>query len=87
MKKSLQHFRHFKLLRQTDLGVLLLNSSHLASKGKLSTFRRFLHTPADDPNFLSIVDNPPTLVKVGRRHGPGIIFLGYLSNSLAKSGH
>ncbi|KAI9860011.1 MAG: surf-like protein [Trichoglossum hirsutum] len=37
--------------------------------------KRFSHSPADDPNFSSIVDNPPTLVKTGRRHGPGLIVL------------
>ena len=37
---------------------------------------RLAHSPADDPDFLSIVDNPPVLVKSGRRHGPGLIILG-----------
>jgi hypothetical protein len=33
--------------------------------------------PADDPNFMSIVDNPPTLVRAGKKkHGPGLIVLG-----------
>ncbi|KAH0543767.1 hypothetical protein FGG08_001949 [Glutinoglossum americanum] len=36
---------------------------------------RFSHSPADDPNFSSIVDNPPTLVRAGRRHGRGLIIL------------
>lgn len=31
---------------------------------------------ADDPNFISIVDNPPNLIRAGRRHGPGLIVLG-----------
>ncbi|EFW98631.1 cox1 assembly protein [Grosmannia clavigera kw1407] len=31
--------------------------------------------PADDPNFSSILDNPPELVRSGRRHGPGILIL------------
>lgn len=30
----------------------------------------------DDPNFMSIVDNPPNLVRTGRKHGPGLIILG-----------
>ena len=38
--------------------------------------RRLAHTPAEDPNFLSIVDNPPTPVKSGKQHGPGLIILG-----------
>lgn len=32
--------------------------------------------PADDPNFTSIIDNPPNLVRTGKRHGPGLIILG-----------
>ncbi|KAI9875238.1 MAG: surf-like protein [Pleopsidium flavum] len=42
------------------------------------TQRRFAHTPAEDPNFFSIVDNPPKLVKSGRRHGPGLIVLALI---------
>jgi surfeit locus 1 family protein len=40
--------------------------------------RRSKAEPADDPNFMSIVDNPPNLVRAGRRHGPGLIVLGKL---------
>lgn len=39
--------------------------------------RRLAHTPAEDPDFLSLADEAPTLVKVQRRrHGPGLILLG-----------
>lgn len=38
--------------------------------------RRLAHNPADNPDFLSVVDNPPNLVKSGGRHGPGLIILG-----------
>lgn len=31
---------------------------------------------ADDPNWISAIDQPPKLVRVGRKHGPGIIILG-----------
>lgn len=35
--------------------------------------------PADDPNFTSILDNPPELVRSGgRRHGPGLIILALI---------
>ncbi|KAK4174047.1 putative COX1 assembly protein Shy1 [Triangularia setosa] len=34
--------------------------------------------PADDPGFQSIVDNPPELVRTGKRHGPGLIILAII---------
>ncbi|ORY60512.1 SURF1 family-domain-containing protein [Pseudomassariella vexata] len=34
--------------------------------------------PAEDPNFTSILDNPPQLVRAGRRHGPGLIILAII---------
>ena len=49
---------------------------------RCSSQRRFAHTPADDPNFMSIVDNPPILIRSGRRHGPGLIVLGMFSFSI-----
>jgi len=48
----------------------------LCPKCGQSIQRRFAHIPAEDPNFFSIVDNPPNIVKSGRRHGPGLIILG-----------
>lgn len=42
-----------------------------------SFFRRKKQQPsADDPEFVSILDGPPQLVRVGKRHGPGLIILG-----------
>lgn len=32
--------------------------------------------PIDDPEFISIIDGPPQLVRAGKRHGPGLIILG-----------
>ncbi|EOO01692.1 putative surfeit 1 protein [Phaeoacremonium minimum UCRPA7] len=43
------------------------NSSRLRSK-----------QPGDDPGFQSIVDNPPELVRTGKRHGPGLIILAII---------
>ncbi|PMD14345.1 COX1 assembly protein-like protein Shy1 [Hyaloscypha hepaticicola] len=40
--------------------------------------RRAKAEPADDPNFMSIVDNPPNLVRAGKRHGPGLIVLALI---------
>lgn len=34
--------------------------------------------PADDPSFTSILDNPPQLMRTGRRHGPGLIILAII---------
>ncbi|KAI0011403.1 SURF1-domain-containing protein [Xylariaceae sp. FL0662B] len=34
--------------------------------------------PVDDPAFTSILDNPPELVRTGRRHGPGLIILAII---------
>ncbi|KAL7620962.1 surf-like protein [Parahypoxylon ruwenzoriense] len=31
--------------------------------------------PAENPSFTSVLDNPPELVRTGRRHGPGLIIL------------
>ncbi|OBT64475.1 hypothetical protein VE03_05336 [Pseudogymnoascus sp. 23342-1-I1] len=34
--------------------------------------------PAEDPNFLSILDNPPNIIRSGRKHGPGLIVLALI---------
>jgi surfeit locus 1 family protein len=46
-----------------------------------SIFRRKQQPSADDPEFVSVLDGPPKLVRVGKRHGPGLIILGMLLNS------
>lgn len=39
--------------------------------------RRYARSPADDPNFTSVLDRPPQLVRSGqKKHGPGILVLG-----------
>ncbi|KAI9674998.1 MAG: surf-like protein [Caeruleum heppii] len=40
--------------------------------------RRLLQTPANDPNFTSLVDEPTKLIRSGRRHGYGIIILALI---------
>ncbi|KAL8738033.1 MAG: hypothetical protein Q9181_001101 [Wetmoreana brouardii] len=40
--------------------------------------KRSSHSPADSSNFISIVDNPPEPVRVGKRHGPGVIILALI---------
>ncbi|CUS14486.1 unnamed protein product [Tuber aestivum] len=39
--------------------------------------RRSVHNPADDPNFVSILDQPATLVRAGgrKKHGAGLLLL------------
>ncbi|KZF20507.1 SURF1-domain-containing protein [Xylona heveae TC161] len=44
----------------------------------LAVQTRSIHSPADDPSFTSIVDNPPNLVRSGRKHGPGLIILALI---------
>jgi surfeit locus 1 family protein len=44
-----------------------------------SFFRRKKQPSADDPEFVSILDGPPQLVRVGKRHGPGLLVLGMAS--------
>ncbi|KAL1959601.1 hypothetical protein VTO42DRAFT_1636 [Malbranchea cinnamomea] len=40
---------------------------------------RFAHNPAeDDPNWISVADHPPQLVRTGRKHGPGLIILALI---------
>lgn len=38
--------------------------------------RRLHQQPADDPQWVSPIDRPSQIVRVGRRHGPGLILLG-----------
>lgn len=33
----------------------------------------------DDPDFVSIIDGPPQIIRSGKRHGPGLIILGLLT--------
>ncbi|ESZ89665.1 putative COX1 assembly protein Shy1 [Sclerotinia borealis F-4128] len=66
-------------------------SSHIkrlpfsSTTSKCPTYHRYFSSTrvksrqaADDPNFTSILDNPPNLVRTGRRHGPGLIVLALI---------
>lgn len=45
--------------------------------------RRYARSPADDPNFTSVLDRPSPLVRSGQKgHGPGILVLGLLLSPL-----
>ena len=50
--------------------------TRIPSLQRANVQKRFASNPADGPDFVSVVDNPPTLVRAGRRHGPGLIILG-----------
>ncbi|KAI1772722.1 SURF1-domain-containing protein [Hypoxylon cercidicola] len=60
--------------------------SHNIHRPCQPSFRRpFTHTPrrparppAEDPSFTSVLDNPPELVRTGRRHGPGLLVLAVI---------
>ncbi|EEP75626.1 conserved hypothetical protein [Uncinocarpus reesii 1704] len=39
---------------------------------------RLAHTPADDPNWISVADNPSKPVRTGQKHGPGLIILALI---------
>lgn len=47
--------------------------------------RRFARAPAEEPDFVSIVDAPAQLIRQRRRHGPGLIVLGSQSFSLTST--
>ncbi|KAK3363591.1 SURF1 family-domain-containing protein [Lasiosphaeria hispida] len=49
-----------------------------AARRPISTSPRRPKQAADEPGFTSIVDNPPELVRTGRRHGPGLIVLAII---------
>lgn len=70
MKSLSLVFRPLEAVKRNNLSLIRF-------RWRFSSLRHFGHTPADDPNFLSIVDKPPKLVKVGRKHNPGVILLGY----------
>ncbi|KAK3943182.1 SURF1 family-domain-containing protein [Diplogelasinospora grovesii] len=55
-----------------------LTSSRRSRFFSSSPPRRHAQQPGDDPSFTSILDNPPELVRTGRRHGPGLIILAII---------
>ena len=78
-KTFLQQARSFKSARGISKELWRPIAPKCPSCRHLSqSSRRPKAEPADDPNFMSIVDNPPNLVRAGRRHGPGLIVLGIL---------
>ena len=69
--------RSLRITKQVPRCTRLTNSILPRRNFTTSFFRRKKQQPsADDPEFVSILDGPPQLVRVGRRHGPGLIILG-----------
>lgn len=52
------------------------SSRNITTRAFHTTRRTRASEPA--PDFVSIVDNPPDLVRAGRRHGPGLIILALI---------
>ncbi|RKU45497.1 surf-like protein, variant 2 [Coniochaeta pulveracea] len=49
-----------------------------AARRFISDTPRRYKQPVDDPNFTSILDNPPELIRTGRKHGKGLIVLAII---------
>lgn len=74
-----------RTLRAANISQRLCQSTPRATRSAFTrplhrqftnTSRRADKQAADDPNFTSILDAPPQIVRAGKRHGPGIILLG-----------
>lgn len=79
MKAPLSPFSFLQAARLTSLRSAIRPRIRPKCKQPSRFQRRYAHTPADDPYFQSIVDNPAVLVKSGQKHGPGLIVLSKLS--------
>lgn len=77
MRWSLTNPRAIKTIQATPLRR---GAFALQRKPRSQISCRFAHNPADDPSFTSAIDNPPNLVRAGKRHGPGLIVLGKLND-------
>ena len=76
----LQLNRHISLLASRSPIKSRLQTPWTCSRC-LKQQRRHAYNAADSPGFTSIVDHPPQLVRVNRKHGYGIIILGILKPS------
>lgn len=75
MKTSLFPFSFWQAARLASLRSAIQPRICPKCKQPSPFQRRYAHTPADDPYFQSVVDNPAVLVKSGQKHGPGLIVL------------
>ncbi|OAQ68682.1 surfeit 1 [Pochonia chlamydosporia 170] len=76
-----------RTLRAANISQRLCQSTPRATRSAFTrplhrqftnTSRRADKQAADDPNFTSILDAPPQIVRAGKRHGPGIILLALI---------
>ncbi|KAI8627861.1 SURF1 family protein [Xylariaceae sp. FL1651] len=77
--------RQFRSPRQPSTTTSALRPHIRPANARAHPRRPFANTsarrakqPGDDPNFTSVLDNPPELVRAGRRHGPGLIILALI---------
>ncbi|CAH0039642.1 unnamed protein product [Clonostachys solani] len=74
------------LLRGVRVSGIASNAPNCARLARNATPRRLFSTTrarpnrqaADTPEFVSIADAPPKLVRAGKRHGPGLIILAII---------
>ncbi|KAL0937945.1 SURF1 family protein [Colletotrichum truncatum] len=71
------------MARPVPVPITTRTASQTVSKVAAPAVRAFHTTPRRQaseppPDFVSIVDNPPDLVRAGRRHGPGLILLALI---------
>ncbi|KAK8103975.1 surf-like protein [Apiospora kogelbergensis] len=67
------------ILRNSKTATATTSQPLLRPRFFSQTSRASRPQPAEDPNFTSILDNPPQLVRTGgRRHGPGLIVLAII---------
>ncbi|KAK1768781.1 surf-like protein [Phialemonium atrogriseum] len=76
--RSLQRQRTTNFLRSRVSKPFAYTPTVRPCRTITSSPRRSVKQAADDPSFSSIVDNPPELVRSGRRHGPGLIILAII---------
>ncbi|KAL9609966.1 MAG: hypothetical protein Q9167_005294 [Letrouitia subvulpina] len=78
MQPSPQPLRSFMLISLFKSRTLAGSFHGPACGMALHARKRLFHSSADDPDFLSIADRPPELIRAGRKHGPGLILLAMI---------
>ncbi|KAI5287841.1 Surfeit locus protein 1 [Ascosphaera aggregata] len=85
MKCSLSPFS--RIASSIRASTTLRQTIHIQDKTSTSLYAQVLRKPhqrrgvkqlADDPAWSSPIDNPPQLIRTGRKHGPGLFFLAII---------